>query len=527
MANNCESNINGNYCLPKSDWSTCKPYQLSQDDKLNCYADSIVDEAVEFAGANINVFKLLGVHEQTKLIDLIGDGKAISGGDAIGFPASNAFTKLKTEWRSIQSGNDAISASAYIGYDFGVVRLPNQRNRYGIDASNRYEITAIKIKQSSDQSRRVTKVRIERSENGQQWYGVAIVQLPDDDQMHTIHFKSTVPNRYWRVRPVSFSHGKCHQWGVQALEMYDYQVTDLSNIQDKIFLENRDREYQTTAITIKGFYEIITPFMNLSQFGNDLMTMMLKYSIKVNFNSVVAKLGRPIVIGDIIELPSEVQYTADLKPIKRFLEVTDVTWDTTTYTPGWQPTMLLVTGQIALTSEETQDLFGDLSQSIDNSGVFSTDDGSNQIYQDLSTISQTINQTALSEVPERGSEGSNTIREFTPEEFEKAAECNAEQGLRNMNFNRNQLYVEDAIPQNGLPYTEGPKFPDNPKDQDYHRMTYEGLSKNVPAKLYRYSDKKHRWIWLETDKRAEYNNQHPVLVEYQTSNTRISAKDVR
>lgn len=523
MANNCTVNPDGTVCLSPSDWSTCPPYEMSEDDRSNCYVDSVTNDALEIAGAQVNVFKLLGVHEQTKLVDLTGNGRAISGGDAHHFPAANAFTTFATEWQSKQSGSAAVAASAYIGYDFGVVKLPNGRQRYGIDASVRQQITTIKIKQSSDPLRRATKARIERSENGKEWYGVAIVTLPNDDALNTIHFKHSVPNRYWRLRPVQFVGTNCDGWGVQALEMYDYSVTHISNIQDKILMENRDRDYQDSAITLKGYYDLVNVSTDLSRFGIEIPTA--NYQIKVNFNTTVMKLGRPVVIGDIIELPSETQYTPDLRPVKRFLEVTDVTWDATTYTPGWRPTMLLITAQPALATQETQDIFGDLAKHVDNSGLFSTDDGNNQMYQDYSTVSQTINQTALSQVPERGSEGSNTIRHFSEEEIAKARTQGAG-AIRKMNFQPNALYVEDGIPQNGAPYTEGPTFPDSPKDGDYHRVTYPDPFR-MPAVLNRWSAAKQRWIYMETDRRQQYNDQQPVLTEYTTSKPTIFASQIK
>jgi hypothetical protein len=469
---------------------------------------------LNIAGAQVNVYKLLGVHEQTLLVDLTGNGTPISGGDAVNYPAKNAFTIHAQEWRSRQVGSAAILASAYIGYDFGVVKLPNGRQRYGVEASVRQLITAIKIKQSADPLRRVAKVRVERSENGMDWYGVAVLTLPNDDALNTLYFKATVPNRYWRLRPIGFVGTDCDSWGVQALEMFDYSLTDISNIQDKILMENRDRAYQTTPVMLKGYYELLSVATDFSRFGLEIPTST--YQIRVNFTACVSTLGRPIVIGDIVELPSETQYTPDLRPIKRWLEVTDVTWDSSSYTPGWQPTMLMITTQPALATEETQDIFGDLAKNVDSSGLFNNDDGNNQMYQDFSTVSQTIEQESKTQVPERGSEGSNVVREFTPTELTNAANTGAPH-LNHLGFNRTGLYVEDAIPQNDAPYTEGPTYPDTPKDGDYHRMTYVGLAGNIPAQLYRWSTLKGRWIYLETDLREQYNDQKPRLTEYTTS----------
>lgn len=616
----CTTTPNGNVCLDQSNWTNCRPWELTEQSRTDCYADSLAQEALNIAGAQVNVFKLLGVHEQTLLVDLTGNGSAISGGAAQNHQASYAFDIFKTEWKSKQSGADAVLASAYIGYDFGVQKLANGRQKYGIAASVRQHITTIKIKQSSNAKSRVTKARVERSENGTEWYGVAVVTLPDNDQLNTVHFKHSVPNRYWRLRPLQFNGDSCDSWGVVAFEMYDYSVEHISNIQDKILMENRDRSYQDTAVTLKGYYDLVNVNTDLSRFGIEIPTA--NYQIRVNFNACVALLGRPVVVGDIVELPSETQYAPDLKPIKRYLEVTDVTWDASSYTPGWMPTMLLVTAQPAMATQETQDIFGDLSKNVDNSGLFGNSDGNSETYQDFTAVDQAIDQESKTLVPERGSEGSNVIREIASEDlgivtvnivssngstapyedldmdppllsemlntfrvrddytdiFAAGTKFNVRHSMGNdgsyvvlnsgsfydnghtiipvgnvpvthgpygtliaqldisqsgyahitkHTFNRVGLYVEDAIPQNGAPYTEGPVLPTTANNGDYHRLTYEGLAKDVPARLYRYSTTKSRWIFMESDKRAQYNNQKSVLDEYVTSPTRQFASEIK
>lgn len=518
----CNTTPNGMNCPEPSSWTNCRPWEMINDN-AQCVMDQSVGEQLNIAGAKINLYKLLGIHEQNQLTGLTGSGNAISGGDAQGRPAINAFTTSMTEWRSKQGGADAIKASAYIGYDFGEIKISTGRRRYGIEADVRKHVSAIKIKQSNDPLSRVTKVRVERSDNGTQWYGVAIINLPNDSALNVVNFKDSVPSRYWRLRPLEFTGEACNTWGVQALEMYDYTLTRFDNIQDKILMENRTRDYAQEPLLLKGYYDIQAPQTDLSMFGS---TIPVTYTIKIHFNSCVAILGRPVIVGDIIELPSETQYTPDMRPIKRWLEVTDVTWDATSYTPGWQPTILQVTAQPAMASEETQDIFGDLAKNVDSSGLFDNDDGSNPLWQDISEIDQTIKNDANTGVPERGSEGSNTIREFSPEEIDQAA-AEGVPHLSRMNFNRTGLYVEDAMPQNGAPFTEGPTFPTTVSDGIYHRLTYEGLSKDVPARLYRYSTTKARWVYLETDRRAQYNNQKATLEEYLQSPNRKAAKDIK
>ena len=256
-------------CSSPSMFSGCRSWDMSQSGDA-VFMDRQNQEALDIAGAQVNIHKLLGVHEQTDLIDLAKNGSPISGGDDTRFPASNAFQTTRTEWRSKQVGYAAIIASSYIGYDFGMVKIVSGRQRYGIDADIRHMITTIRIKQSSNPLQRVTKARVERSQDGSKWFGVAVIYLPDDDVLNTIHFKHSVSNRYWRIRPLDFTGGSCDSWGIQALEMHDYSATDLSNIQDKIFLENRDRVYDPDVITTKGFYGLLSAQTELSRFGIEI-----------------------------------------------------------------------------------------------------------------------------------------------------------------------------------------------------------------------------------------------------------------
>lgn len=515
--NGCITTSSGVKCPtpPVSD-PNCNPFQLT-DDTASCFIDSVVNESLNIAGADLHVYKLLGVHEQCKLTDVTGNGRAISNGSQPHFPASYAFDIYKSEWRSVQRGEDVITLSA-IGYDFGEIKTSdNSRRRYGINANVRKHITAIAIKQSSDSLKRATKVRIERSDNCEKWYGVAVVDLPDNDCLNTILFNDSVPMRFWRLRPVAFNGGANDYWGVQAIKMYhNYIATNEDNIQDKILFENRDRDYAEEPILLKGSYDLLDISTELSRFGIEIPSATMQFSI--GFTSCVALLGRPLIIGDIIEVPSEAQYTPTMQKIKRWVEVTDVAWATTGYTPGWQPTLLKVTAQPAFASQETQDIFGDLAENkVDSLGLMDKGNGKNPNYQDYSDIEQTIQSLAADAVPEAGEEYSSVVRQWEPEELAEAAKHGILPNLMKIGQVPTPFasyLVEDAMPPNNAPFTEGPIYPTSPKHGDYHRLIYEGLSKDVPAQLYRYSQTKGRWVYLESDRRAAWNSDKPVLEEF-------------
>lgn len=520
----CVQQPGGNYCPEKSD-NSCNPYQLTLNNDA-CLVDGYINETLNIAGADLNVHKLLGVHEQCKIVDTTGNGTPLSNGNAPGFPSSNAFDVFITEWRSVQSG-DGVLASAYLGYDFGVIKTPDgSRRMYGIDTSIRKHITAIAIKQSANAQNRATRARIERSSDGVKWYGVALIDLPDNDCLNTILFHDSVLMRYWRIRPVTFNGGSIDYWGIQALQLFhNYLATDDYNIQDKIYLENRDRDYAEDSILLKGSYDLIDVNTELSKFGIELPAQSIY--LQIGFSACVAALGRPLIIGDIIEIPSEMQYSAEMRQIKKWMEVTDVAWSTEGYTPNWQPTLLRVVLQPAYASQETQDLFGDLAENDveDGLGLVDKGDGRHPNFQDYSDITQEIMEQAKDMVPEAGEEFSSTVREWEDEEVQAAAD----QGVPNLNrigLNRAGLFGEDAMPPNQAPFTEGTELPASPSHGDYHRLTYEGLSKDVPARLFRYSETKGRWLFLEKDRRAEFDPKRPRLQEFMEAKGRVAHTEI-
>jgi hypothetical protein len=509
-------------------------FQLTQNNDA-CVQDSMITESINIAGADVYVYKLLGVHEQCKLVDATGHGQAISGGFAPVYPASNAFETYVSEWHSIQIGS-GVTSSAFLGYDFGYIKTLDQTRRmYGIDTQINKHITAFAIKQSANQKNRVTQVRLEYSNDNCKWYGAGLATLPDDDKFNTILMKHSAPARYWRLRPTKFNGGTVDPcipgttpqtggtgttdyWGVQALQLYhNYETINVGNIQDKILLENRDRAYETDPVLMKGYYSIVEASTELSRFGIELPA--LTYNLQISFTSCVAILGRPLVIGDIVRLPSETQYSSSLTPVYKWMEVTDVTWAANGYTPTWVPLLLKVTAQPAYASEETQDIFGDLAEQPvrGGDGLMNQGNGRNPNFQDFSDIATFIKTTALDNVPENGRETSGYIQEFSDEQKASAATQGMPLGaLSKISLNKKGIYGEDAMPPNNAPFTEGPTLPptQNAKDKAYHRMTYIGPSEGIPARLYRYSAAKNQWVYLETDWREIYNPRKPTLEEF-------------
>lgn len=80
-----------------------------------------------------------------------------------------------------------------------------------------------------------------------------------------------------------------------------YDVIKETNIQDLLFLENRDRKYDASVYTLRCVYNVQDIDFNLSQFGlfidNDTVFMT------VHINDFVSTIGRKPLAGDVVELP--------------------------------------------------------------------------------------------------------------------------------------------------------------------------------------------------------------------------------
>lgn len=514
LANQQLQESNNMSCVTINDGKTCpenkncSPWDISEGPE-DCLINDLIEQQLDISGVPLKVHKLLGVHEQGLVQDVTGLGAPMSSGSLPNNPSSNAFDKFITEWRSLQTGSN-VTKDAYIGYDFGPIKLDNGRLRYGLDTAIQRDISTIKLMQGCDAKNRATKIRVERSFDGEKWYGVAVLNVQDCDGLVTLNFKRTVPSRYWRIRPITFNGTSTDYWSVKVLQFIEYEATHITNIQDKLLLENRDRDYQEYAIEIKAQY---TPQEFSTQFNREGFNAMLDvYSFDVSFKQAVQRLGRPFVIGDIIMLPSERQFSASMRPIDKYLEVTDAFWSSNGFTPLWTPTMQKIIAKPILASQETQDIVGKLTKDIDESGLFDIDDGNDgKIYQDYSDIGQNFVAQNKNNVPVKGVDYADSP--IISKELKEYAK-----NRPNMNvdkFERQRLVTGvDAMPPNGLPYSEGDRFPDSPSNGDYHRLTYTEIGTNIPARLYKYSAAKGRWMYLETDRKVSINSNKPFLTEY-------------
>lgn len=463
----------------------------------SAYVASLMQEALNVAAGPVNVFPLLGVYSQGSTIDQVGSGYPLSSGTMGGYNVSDGFNVNTASWRSIQTGAAVTSTPAYFGYDFGTKKawtaIGAPQERYYPSEPVRKQISTIKIQQGALQVNRATQVRVEASDDGVVWKRIDVVNLPDTANLETIGIGSNAMYNKWRIVPLFFNGVATNDaWEVVQCQLLEQTQISLDNIEDFVLLENRDRSYSRTSTLLKCQYDLLDVQTELAKFGINLPQT---YIFTCSFAAMVEVLGRPVVVGDIVEMPGEVQYDHRLLPVKKWLEVTDTGWSTEGYTMNWKPQLFRFYAQPILPSVEHKDILGlpgkvntyQTDADILANGPLQND----QAYQST----EAIEQMAADALPQTGSDPAD-IQSGMPL-LGSVDSLGAYDG--------NDLYVEDAIPPNGLPYTTGDALPTGVADGAYHRQTYSTYQAAIrpPDRLLQYVAATGRWKVVEIDKRND------------------------
>lgn len=117
-----------------------------------------------------------------------------------------------------------------------------------------------------------------------------------------------------------------------------YNVVKETNIQDLLFLENRDRKYDPNIYQIRGIYNVNDIDFDMSQFGLFLQNDTI--FLTVHINSSVKTIGRKLMSGDVIELPHlKDQYALNdyQVALKRFYVIQDINRAAEGFSPTWYP----------------------------------------------------------------------------------------------------------------------------------------------------------------------------------------------
>jgi len=129
---------------------------------------------------------------------------------------------------------------------------------------------------------------------------------------------------------------------------------DPKNIQDLLFLENRDRNYAPDIYRLRGHYNVQNLDFDLSQFGlflnNDIIF------ITVHYNEMIDLIGRKLIVGDVLELPHLTDYHPlnELIPVglRRYYQVTDGNFASEGFSQTWYPHLWRIKCEPLVDSQE-------------------------------------------------------------------------------------------------------------------------------------------------------------------------------
>ena len=146
------------------------------------------------------------------------------------------------------------------------------------------------------------------------------------------------------------------------------------NIQDLLFLENRDRKYDPDVYVMRGVYNISDIDFNLSQFGLFLQNDTI--FITFHITDTVEKLGRKIIAGDVIELPHlKDEYALnDLTfALKRFFVIEEVSRAAEGFSATWYPHLYRAKCKPLVDSQEFKQILDGIADSDSYQGTYNAD----------------------------------------------------------------------------------------------------------------------------------------------------------
>ena len=160
--------------------------------------------------------------------------------------------------------------------------------------------------------------------------------------------------------------GPVNQGDLKKADQPMYTDSSVTNIQDLLFLENRDRKYEKDVTFMKGMYNVQDIDFDLSQFGLFLQNDTV--FITFHLNDMVGVLGRKLISGDVLELPHlKDDYALEdenvdkvYESLKRYYVVQDGSRAAEGFSQTWFPHLWRVKCTPLVDAQEYRDILGDI-----------------------------------------------------------------------------------------------------------------------------------------------------------------------
>ena len=294
-----------------------------------------------------------------------------------------------------------------------------------------------------------------------------------------------------------------------------YNAVKETNIQDLLFLENRDRKYAEEIYRIRGLYNVQNIDFNLSQFG--LFIDQGTLYMTVHINDFIKYVGRKPLSGDVIELPHLRDDFAlndyDIS-LPRYYVIEDVGRASEGFSVTWFPHLY----RLKLNKITDSQQFADI---LDKPAKDANGDASNQTLRELlSTHNKEleINDAILQQAEADAGQSGYETRQFytlavdpiTGKPVLNTSDTSAldasitsitalESNARPLRSGYSGYLVTDGIPSNGYDFGHGIQFPESPGPDDFFLRT-----DYLPNRLYRFDST--RWVKVEDNVRMTMTN---------------------
>jgi len=281
---------------------------------------------------------------------------------------------------------------------------------------------------------------------------------------------------------------------------------DHTQIQDMLFLENRDRKYDPDVYKLRGIYNVQDIDFDLSQFGlflsNDTLFMT------VHITSSVEAIGRKLMPGDVIELPhlkDEYALNDFSVALKRFYVIEDINRAAEGFSPTWYPHLYRLKLKQIVDSQEYKDIL-DLPASEDY-----PEDGTLRDVLSTFEAEMNVNNAVVAEAeantPKSGYDVDDNYYTLAVDENtgRKKVQQVAEDGstitdsATPTTHGYKGLLIGDEFAPNGSNFASGISFPLDSVEGDYFLRT-----DFLPQRMFRYDGR--RWLKVHDVKRAPMSN---------------------
>jgi hypothetical protein len=311
-----------------------------------------------------------------------------------------------------------------------------------------------------------------------------------------------------------------------------YDTMKPTNIQDMLFLENRDRKYDTEIYCIRGMYNVQNIDFNLSQFGlfidNDTLYMT------VHINDFIKYIGRKPLSGDVVELPHLRDQFAlnDFDfALPRYYVIEDVGRASEGFSVTWYPHLYRLKLKKITGGQQYDDILKGAAMDANGDPILNPDGSIKTTLEDLLStrskelqINDAILQQAEADAPMSGYETrqfytlavdpmtGKPMLETVDDTGIDASNASSQDASGGSNFNASATnsagpmrtgytgyLVGNGFPDNGYVFGHGIQFPASAAENDYFLRT-----DFMPNRLFKYDG--NRWVKVEDAVRMSMTN---------------------